>query len=966
LKQSSKKNQLTRRALFGTVGKAAAASVVLPPLVKSAIVSVGETEPMNAPVAASAGVDRITVLGSKTYLHGWAGYGEAPVMGRPQAQNLAQNPPAQVNYAGQSGQATAAPAPAGPTPTGMWSKESGPGTVTFADPKALTTTATFSALGTYALKLTVTDGESTHSSTLHVSVEAPPPARQLEAVYTKNFKISSPFWNARAKTLIVNWIPHCIDQINRTDLTVGQGGIDNFINAGKALRGEPHGYHKGYVFSNAWVHQTVEAMSIALMIDPQGDPDILKAHEKFHQTLDAWIPIILAAQEPDGYLQTAFTAAAPRRGPLPPVPVTKPDGTVVLARVTVSQDPDGTLHANRGGGRGGQGQGQGQVQTSAEQPFDGKTSTTVLFPVLNQDGTTTPIRIALTEGAAPAAGRRGGGGPNAVPITASKIIGSNPDGKPDTTIEVPTPQPANLKHWDPATRGNHEGYTAGYFLESAINHYLMTEKQDARLYSAAKKLADCWYNNLGPAPKKPWYDGHEQMEQGLVRFGRFVNDMEGNGQGQRYIELAKWLLDCRSTTAVQRTRPDGTVVDERSEYDQSHLPVVQQYEVVGHAVRAMYLDSGMADVAVETHDLEYHSAVKSLWDNLVNKKLYVTGGVGSGDTAEGFGVNYALSNQAYCEACSSCGEIFFHWKMHLAYHHAKYADLIEETMYNALLGANDLEGKNYYYDNPLDENKVRYAWHVCPCCVGNIPRTLLMMPTWVYTKSPDSVYVNLFVGSTITVENVGGTDVEMVQATEYPWKGNVAITVNPKTAKNFSLRIRVPDRGVSKLYTPTPEANGVTSLHVNGAAVKPAIENGYAVIARNWKAGDKVELVLPMTAQRVYPDDRIAARARGGQVSHPDEGKVALKYGPLIYNIEKVDQDIAKPIDKTAPLTAEWRPGLLGGVMVIKGKFADGSDLLAIPNYARTNRDGAATAIPQGGGLEGPRPLSSVVWIKEG
>jgi hypothetical protein len=179
---------LSRRALFGAVGKAAAASVVLSPLAKSSIMGFGETEAMNEPVAGSAGVDRITVLRSKTYLHGWAGYGEAPVMGRPPAQNQ----PTQVNYAGQPGQATPAPAPSGPTPTGVWSKESGPGTVTFADPKALTTTATFSALGSYALKLTVTNGESTHFSTLHVSVEAPPPAKQLEAVYTKNFKISSP------------------------------------------------------------------------------------------------------------------------------------------------------------------------------------------------------------------------------------------------------------------------------------------------------------------------------------------------------------------------------------------------------------------------------------------------------------------------------------------------------------------------------------------------------------------------------------------------------------------------------------------------------------------------------------------------------------------------------------------------------------------------------------------------------
>lgn len=247
MNQDSQKTDLSRRGLFQSVGKAALAPVVLPPLVKSAVAGFGETEAeaTDIPVAGSAGVDRITVLGSKTYLRGWAGYGEPPVMGRP------QNQPAQVNYAGQAGQASSAPAPAGPAPSSVWSKESGPGSVTFADPKALITSATISALGSYVLKLTVTNGESTHTSTLHVSVEPPPPARQLEAVYTKNFKISSPFWKDRAKTLIVNWIPHCIDEMNREDLPIEQSGIDNFINAGKALRGEPHRYHKGYVFSNA-------------------------------------------------------------------------------------------------------------------------------------------------------------------------------------------------------------------------------------------------------------------------------------------------------------------------------------------------------------------------------------------------------------------------------------------------------------------------------------------------------------------------------------------------------------------------------------------------------------------------------------------------------------------------------------------------------------------------------------------
>jgi len=936
LSENSTRFNLSRRELFGTVAKAAA----LTPLIGSGIISAAKAEDM-APLNAIAGIDRVTVQPGKTYLRGWAGYGDPPTARPPQ---------------GGRGQAPveAPPPPPGPPPTVTWSKQSGPGTVTFADLKTPITTATFSAPGAYVLKLTAGNGQDTKSSTLDVSVETPPPAQQLDAVYTKNFKINSPLWNARVKALVVNWIPHCIDQINRTDLTQGEGGIDNFIAAGKALRGEPHGSHKGYVFSNAWVHQTVEAMSIALMIDPQGDADILKAHEKFRKTLDEWIPIILAAQEPDGYLQTAFTVPTPRRVPLPPVPVKKADGTVISARVTVTQAPDGSLRAGRGGFGGGNGGGRGAAQDA---PFTADTSTTVSMPVQSPDGTSTDFRLYFSQNADGT-------------ISVTKVTGANPDGKPDTVVKEQPPVIPVLKHWDPPTRGNHEGYTAGYFLESAINHYLMTKKQDARLYNAAKKLADCWYSNLGPAPKKPWFDGHQEMEQALVRFGRFVNDNEGGGKGQKYIDLAKFLLDCRYNAAIPRQGPNGVTFDDRSEYDQSHLPVVQQYEAVGHAVRAMYTYSGMADVAVETHDPDYQSAVKSLWDNVVNKKYYVTGGVGSGESSEGFGPNYSLGNRAYCEACSTCGEIFFHWKMNLAYHDARYADMYEAAMYNALLGATDLEGKNFFYDNPLDEYKVRYPWHVCPCCVGNIPRTLLMFPTWTYAKAADGVYVNMFVGSTIMLENVGGTDVEMVQETDYPWSGKVAITLNPKTAKSFSVRMRVPNRNVSKLYPAAPDADGVTSLHVNGTAVKPVITNGYAVVTRNWKAGDKIELVVPMKVQRVHADERIV----------PDRGKVALRYGPVMYSIEQVDEDITKTLAPDSPLSTEWKADLLGGVMVIKGKFSDGSPMTAVPNYARMNRGPApppppprpapGTPVPAasaaGGGGRGFRPtLSSVVWIKE-
>ncbi len=688
-----------------------------------------------------------------------------------------------------------------PTPAVQWTVESGPGKVTFANAAALSTTARFSKRGSYVLRLTANDGQQTAAATLTVTAESPPPKDRLDVVYTKRYQVDSPLWTARARALIAHWIPHCIDQINRTNLTEGQGGIDNFVEAAKALRGEPHGRHKGYVFANAWVHQTVESVCLALMVDPRGDPEMAAAQEKMKATLEDWIPKILAAQEPDGYLQTAYTLADRNRWP---------------------------------------------------------------------------------------------------------------------------------ERWSPDHRGDHEGYVAGYFIESAINHFTLTEGKDRRLYDAAKKLADCWVANLGPG-KKEWYDGHQEMEQALVRFGRFVNDMEGHGHGDAYVRLAKFLLDCRRNG---------------SEYDQSHVPVQQQYEAVGHAVRAVYSYSAMADVAAETGDPDYQSAVRSLWDNLVNRKYYVTGGVGSGETSEGFGPNYSLPNRAYCESCSSCGLIFFQYKLNLAYHDAKFADLYEETMYNALLGATDLGGTVFNYTNPLVDGR-RTAWHACPCCVGNIPRTLLMIPTWTYAKARDGLYVNLFIGSTINVENVAGTDVQMVQRTDYPWDGKVAITVNPRRPTRFSLFVRVPDRQTSRLYTSTPEVAGLASLAVNGQPISPKLAKGYAVIGRKWRAGDTLEFVLPLAIQRVKADSRIEA----------DRGRVALRYGPLIYSVERADQPDLNLVLGAAALTSEWRSDLLQGVRVIKGAWADGSLLLAIPYFARQNR-------PPEPGRSRSEGANSMVWIK--
>jgi len=702
-----------------------------------------------------------------------------------------------------------------------WTKVSGPGQVNFSNTAAKEGTATFSALGDYTLNFTAWQGDLHTSSVLQVKVHPTPPAQRLDVVYTKRYKIDSRLWNDRAKAMIVNWIPYCVAQCERTDLTTGEGGIDNFIEAAKALRGEAHARHKGYVFANAWVHQTVEAMCEALMVDPQGDAEMIAAQDKMKETLERWIPIILAAQEPDGYLQTAFTLRDTARW---------------------------------------------------------------------------------------------------------------------------------KERWTPQSRGNHEGYVSGYFIESAINHYTLTEGKDKRLYNAAKKLADCWVANIGPG-KKAWFDGHQEMEQALVRFGRFVNDMEGHGShGDSYIKLAKFLLDNR---------------DHGSDYDQSRVPVQQQYEAVGHAVRATYTYSGMADVAAETKDVDYQSAVMSLWDNMVNRKYYITGGIGSGETSEGFGPDYSLRNNAYCESCSSCGLIFFEYKMNLAYHDAKYADLYEETMYNALLGSLSLDGKDFYYTNALSSGQGRYAWHVCPCCVGNIPRTLLMMPTWTYVRGDDGLYVNLFVGSTIKVEKIAGTDVEMVQKTDYPWNGKVSMTVNPAVTKEFTVYIRVPDRTTSELYTPLPRVSGLTSLSVNGKAVKPVIKNGYAAIRRTWKKGDKVDFELPMQIQKVTASDKIEANI----------GRIALRYGPLLYNVETADQPNINQSIGTTPLSLEWKDDFLRGVMTIKGTWADGTPLVAIPNYARLNRV-PTTPTPQAPQVIQPtkpneppvysdRGPTSIIWIKK-
>lgn len=699
-----------------------------------------------------AGVDRVVVVGGATHLEGV------------------------VRDDGKRGEVTV-----------NWVKAGGAGEVVFEDASALGTTAKFSVEGEYGVRLVANDGEFEAVDEVRVRVVGMPEGEPLEVVSTAGYSVSSSFWRGRLKPLVVNWIPHCIRKIE--DVDTREGGIQNFVEAGRKLAGGRDARHVGPVFSNAWVYNTLESMCWALMLDGGGDEEVEEAQGMIRRTLEDWIPKILSAQEPDGYLHTQYTIEGRRR-------------------------------------------------------------------------------------------------------------------------------------W--SNKHDHEDYMAGYFLEAAIAHWRLEGGKDRRMYDAAKRLADCWVRNLGEAGGRSWYPGHQEMELALVRWAELVEEVEGLGKGDAYVGLSKWLLE---------QRRGG------EEYDQSHVPVVRQYEAVGHAVRAVYSYAGMVDIAMRTGDVDYHSAVMSIWDNLVNRKYYVTGGVGSGETSEGFGEDYSLPNNAYCETCAGSGELFFQYRMNRVYGGARYADLMEETLYNAILGGMDLEGRNYTYTNPLDSGSARYGWHGCPCCVGNLPRTLLQLPTWMYVKGGGQLLVNMYVGSRVSVGEVSGVGVVVEQETDYPWGGVVKLRVEPERGVRFALGLRVPDWETSELYRLDPVVAGGAKLRVNGEEEELVMHNGYAMVVREWKAGDVVEMELPMDIQRVRCDERVVA----------NRGRVALRRGPLVYNFESVDQSVDGVLSAGSPLRSEWRGDLLGGVEVIRGRFVDGEEFMAVPNYVRLNRGGR-----------------SVVWVREG
>jgi uncharacterized protein len=475
------------------------------------------------------------------------------------------------------------------------------------------------------------------------------------------------------------------------------------------------------------------------------------------------------------------------------------------------------------------------------------------------------------------------------------------------------PRYTNIRH--------HEFYVQGYFIEAGVAHYRMTGGKDRRLYDAARKCADQLCATFGPPPKRNWTYGHAGMGYALCRLSRLVNEVERPGEGDKYFQLAKFFFDHRH---------DEEKV--RQAYHQSHLPVPEQSHAVGHAVRATYFYTGIADLAMLTGDEAYFRAVDRIWDSAVNRKLYITGGVGASHQGEAFDMDYELRNHGYCESCAGCGQSFWADRMHRIHQTGHYVDVQERVLYNNILGAIELSGVNFFYQNPLTSGKARYPWHGCPCCVGNIPRALLAIKDLMYdlSGSKDTLFVNHYVASEGTIPDVAGTPLRIEQQTEYPWKGDVALILRPETARSFTVKLRIPSRAESALYTATPDVKDRFTVQINGKSRKVEVVGGYVSLKQTWRAGDRIDLALPMDVQRIHADRRVEA----------DRGRVALQRGPLAYSIESVDhdadvKDIVLPPD--APLEAAWRADLLGGVTVIE---CDKPKLLAVPNFARLNRGG--------------------------
>ena len=505
---------------------------------------------------------------------------------------------------------------------------------------------------------------------------------------------------------------------------------------------------------------------------------------------------------------------------------------------------------------------------------------------------------------------------------------------------------------------SHELYNCGHLYEAAVAHYQATGKRT--LLDVALKNADLICTVFGPGKNqihRP--SGHPIVEMALAKLYKTTGK-------KKYLDLAKYFVEETGR---------GTDGHRLSEYSQDHMPILKQDEIKGHAVRAGYLYSGVADVAALTNDTAYFHALTRIWDNMASKKMFITGGIGSRAQGEGFGPNYELNNHtAYAETCAAIANVYWNQRMFLATGDAKYIDVLERALYNGVISGVSLSGDKFFYDNPLESmgQHDRQAWFGCACCPGNITRFVASVPGYMYANQGNDIFVNLYAQSKSQVKTANNT-VQLNQTTQYPWDGSVKIAVTPVKEGSFAIKLRIPGWANEQpvptdLYKFNQKSGLNYEVWVNGKKIQAKLQSGYVVLSRAWKSGDVIELKLPMPVRRIQANSQVK----------DDEGKLAFERGPVVYCLEGWDQGdkhiFNKYIPETAKIDFSFNKDLLSGVVTLSGNAKEISrtddnklvekevPFLAIPYSTWDNRgsDEMAVWIPTSAAYAKPTPEPTI------
>jgi uncharacterized protein len=516
---------------------------------------------------------------------------------------------------------------------------------------------------------------------------------------------------------------------------------------------------------------------------------------------------------------------------------------------------------------------------------------------------------------------------------------------------------AGRKRWEMDSVLSHELYNLGHLYEAAVAHYQATGKRT--LLDIALKSADLVNKDFGFDRVKV-YPGHQVIEMGLVKLYRVTGE-------KKYLDLARFFLDIRG--------PGG------QSYNQARIKPVDQTTAEGHSVRATYMYSGMADIAAIESDAAYLRAITKIWGDLVNTKMYLTGGIGASGGNEGFADPFVLPNMsAYCETCASIGDIFFNQRLFLLNGQSKYIDILEKTLYNSMLSGVSLTADRFFYPNPLESNgqHLRQAWFGCACCPSNVARFVPAIPGYIYAVSNNKLYVNLFISNEAEIA-MGSRNIHISQKANFPWDGKVELTVNPGKSSKFIMNIRIPGWAQNEalpggLYKFTDADTSKVRLAVNGKKTEFKVVDGYAVVPGRWKSGDKIEVEFPMPVRKVVADDRVKE----------DSYKLAFQRGPVIYCAEWPDNNTGNVrdliINKDTRVTTEFDPSLLGGTQVIKitgeqtKKTLDGKveilgkEPVKLIPYALWNNRGAGQMIvwfPESPASSHPLPAPTIAYTSK-